>query len=244
MLKLVDPEGLYNDLILPETYSGKIHARDLGDSHQVIATLPEGYSETDGPIYNGENQTPAVTVSTGTGADQIVWKKNTDYTLEWKNWNDDVYECVDASWGYHVIVKPADASENGNFTGSAEKEFCIRQRPINVNVEHISKVYDGTTDAPEDFQVRMDKNSILTGDNGLVVWEYQKNTSPILRSRFESAMVGEKLIHFSGEYHLTGERSGNYTFYGVKGTINPADITNTSVVQNGTLTYNGAPQTP
>lgn len=243
-LKLVDPEGLYDELVLPETYSGKIHARDLGDLHQVIVTLPEGYSETEGPVYNGENQAPAITVSTGTGADQIVWQENTDYTLKWKNWDKNVSECVDASWGYCVIVKPADASEEGNFTGSAEKEFCIRRRPIDINVENTSKVYDGTTDAPEDFRVRMDENSILPRDNRLVGWEYQKSTSPILKSRFESAMVGEKLIHFSGEYYLTGERRENYTFYGVLGTIEPADITNTSVVQNGTLTYNGAPQTP
>ena len=242
-LKLVDPEGLYDDLILPKTYSGKIHARDLGDSHQVIVTLPEGYSETKGPIYDGNFHKPNVTVSTGSSLNQIVWQKGIDYELEWKEGENDT-ECINAGQNYRVIVKPiVDQDGTANFTGSAEKRFCIMQKTIDVHVNGTTvKSYDGTTTAPEELEISMEENSLIDQDRNFVKLVKKENGGT--GSKFESATVGEKMIDLSGEYDLTGLGSENYTLPRIWGTIEPADITNTSVAQNGTLTYNGAPQTP
>lgn len=170
--------------------------------------------------YNGEAQTPAVTVKLG----EVTLTENTDYTLFYAN-NKNIGTAI-----VSVVGK-------GRYEGSASKTFTITKGVVTVSgITAQEKIYDGTTGAVLDF------------DNVIFSGKAEGDTLTVTAAgTFADANAGEnKTVTITG-MTLGGTSAGNYVLADsgnqteVSASIKPRPVT-LKWSENTALTYNGNEQ--
>lgn len=229
------------EIVLDGLYGSNIKAYNLGEKTDKSISIAEPRSY----VYDGKDHTPVVA---SVVVDDMTLVENTDYTLYWCENNNIVHPPLKDAGIYVPVVK---AKSGGNFIGELGRtnttKWIIDQKPVSLNITGNEKNYDGKQNVSEDFEITLDESSILDCDKDNVILKAERNAF------YEDASAGlQKKINISW-YKLTdkdGKTNDNYRLPtigdkpAITGIINPAEITNISVEQTGTLTYNGAPQQP
>lgn len=210
-------------------YQSKIQPYNLSDTRTISVSIL-----TPACTYDGTGHTPKVKVSAG----KVTFVENSDYTLNWYNNNNHYDLPLKDALGYLPDISPAKGGTGNlvNKYSSNTPTWTIDKKPVSLNIKDNEKTYDGNNSVPETFGVSLNSNSILPGDDSVYL---EKKTGET--AKYKSADAGSGII-IAGGYELTGDGSENYKLPTITGTINPAEITNISVKQTGTLTYNGEPQ--
>jgi hypothetical protein len=112
-------------------------------------------------VYNGETQTPGVTVMDG----NTSLNKETDYTISYQLLDGET--AVDADDTKDVATYNVVVTGNGNYTGSATKSFTITKAPLTLTVSLEGWTFNTTANTP-----------IVSGNlgNGGITYTYSVNT--------------------------------------------------------------------
>ena len=178
-------------------------------------------------VYNGETQTPGVTVMDG----NTSLNEETDYTISYQVL--DGGTAVDADDTKDVATYNVVVTGNGNYTGSATKSFAITKAQLeNLSVSLEGWTFNTTANTP-----------IVSGNlgNGGVTYTYSINTENPEDQEF-TATVPEN----AGSYIVkaTVAETENYASASATAefTISKADITPTVTLTG--WTYGTTPNTP
>lgn len=191
--------------------------------------------------YNGKAQTPTVTIKKEDDSEL----NQSSYTLSWKSTagNSTVDEMINAGFYYPVITM------NGTTTPiRLDKTFQIGQKQLKATLRenNYTKVYDGTT------EWKNEKPTLILSDNNGTVDDISVDKNKV-RVSYESAEVGKNKIIKVENVKLTGTGADNYAIernFGdqylrfAAGSITKANLSNVSVSQRESLTYNGTELTP
>ncbi len=191
--------------------------------------------------YNGESQTPTVTIKKEDDSEL----NQSSYTLFWKSAADNskVDKMINAGFYYPVITM------NGTTTPiRLDKTFQIGQKQLKATLRenNYTKVYDGTT------EWKNEKPTLILSDNNGTVDDISVDKDKV-RVSYESAEVGKNKIIKVENVKLTGTGADNYAIernFGdqylrfAAGSITKANLSNVSVSQRESLTYNGTELTP
>lgn len=177
-------------------------------------------------VYNGETQTPGVTVMDGnTSLDE-----ETDYTISYQLLDGET--AVDADDTKDVATYNVVVTGNGNYTGSATKSFAITKAPLSLTVSLQGWTFNTTANTP-----------IVSGNlgNGEVTYTYSINTENPEEQSFTTTVPEN-----AGSYIVkaTVAETENYASASATAefTISKADITPTVTLTG--WTYGTTANTP
>lgn len=188
----------------------------------------------EGWAYGETANTPSVTGNTENGAVAYAYKLKTA--------EDEAYNSgVPVNAGTYKVR--AVIEETDNYSGKiVEAEFTIDQAPLTISgITAANKTYDGTTNAELNC-ANVTFDGILDADAG-------KLTVTATGAFADENADNGKTVNISG-LTLEGSSADNYMLAEsgnqetTTANITPATLENVIVSQNGTLTYNGAEQTP
>lgn len=210
--------GTYN-------YVCQVTTADLVVASEPLAVTVQPLSIANAEItaedmtYNGQDQTPALTVNVN--GDELIG--DTDYTTTY------VPGTLHDAGEYTITVKG-----QGNYTGSAEKKVSILQKEVEAYIAgSTAKVYDGTANAPEGIQVGL--NGVCDGDD----------VTASGTAAYDGADAGDRALKVTS-ITLAGEKAGNYRL--LKDTlqttarIEPKDMSQATITLGAQLIYTGKQQ--
>ncbi len=206
-------------VVTTEKCGGKVTSNGVTVPGLSISKAEVTLSDKNLP-YNGEEQTPTVTVE----IDGKALTKDTDYKVTYIN-------------NKNIGTATVNIIGNGKYEGSVSKEFNITKRSVTVSgITVQEKTYDGTTEAKLNFD-RVKLEGVLDGD---VLTVSATGT-------FSDAKAGENKTVAITDLTLGGKDMENYMLAnsGQQTTTNAA-IKPKSVTlewdENTAFTYNGSEQ--
>ncbi len=176
-------------------------------------------------VYNGQPQTPAVTLTRGDGTEQkkLTLVEGTDYEITYKNSNTDgraknsnEYDTKDTN-AVDAGTITVRVTGKSNYSGYLEKTYTITRREAEVyGLIAIDKIYDGNTTIALD-STNASLHNLVAGDEDYV------SVSTSATGEAESADVGTDIKVNIKDAELSGDYAGNYTLTSVNPVL--VDIT-------------------
>ena len=169
-------------------------------------------------VYNGVRQKPAVTVSVKSAGTTVTLKKNTDYTLTYRN-------------NLRAGQASVTVTGKGAYTGTVTKTFTITPKPLTssgVTLDKVTFTYDGSLKKPVPTVTAKlkDRTGTLTKNVSYRV-AYQNN---------KKAGTGKVIVTGMGSY--TGTVTKTFTIRPKK--LNASHVKLSAV----TFTYDGSVKKP
>ena len=215
--------GNYRTVLAFRKYGDKKLLKDFNifmPIYEYMVTLSSNSS-----VYNGTDLFPSVTVNDG----GTTLEKDTDYTVSYENSDGTTATEMKNPGSYKVVV-----NGSGNYSGSIEKMFEIKPKPVTVTVKEQTCTYNGSAQGENNatytsnFDSKVTVSGLLTGD-----------ALTSIKLNGQETNAGEYAGKIVASAAAIGDNTNNYaiTYVAGKLTIQPKAVTITAGSRE--FTYDG-----